>query len=166
MFFFGEQLPRRFHEKCEAIAKTDLVLGMGSSLLVAPFKDLPSMVKEKTPRVLFDMERVGDLGSRADDVVVLGGCDAGVRKIAEALGWAEELEVLAVRLRTAAGGENALESEVDKIARDLGASLIVSDKEEGGGNLADDPVERKENEASLSRPSMNPSHIPLIGGTS
>ena len=44
--------------------------------------------------MLINSERVGGLGSRADDVLVLGDCDAGVRKLAAALGWQYELEAL------------------------------------------------------------------------
>jgi NAD-dependent histone deacetylase SIR2 len=94
IIFFGEQLPRRFNEKCEAIDKADLVIVMGSSLSVAPFSSLPSMAAEGAPRLLFNRERVGDLGTRPDDVVVLGDCDTNVRKLAEVLGWTDELEIL------------------------------------------------------------------------
>jgi NAD-dependent histone deacetylase SIR2 len=38
------------------------------------------------------MEQVGGLGSRSDDVLLLGDCDAGVRKLAKAVGWEDELE--------------------------------------------------------------------------
>jgi NAD-dependent histone deacetylase SIR2 len=34
------------------------------------------------------------MGSRADDVLLLQDCDTGVRKLAEACGWLEELEEL------------------------------------------------------------------------
>ena len=92
IIFFGEQLPQRFHEKCEGIARAGLVLVTGSSLLVAPFSSLPPMAAEGTPRVLFNRDRVGDLGTRVDDVVLLGDCDGNVMKLAEALGWGEDLE--------------------------------------------------------------------------
>lgn len=52
------------------------------------------MAAEGTPRVLFDRDRVGDLGTRADDIICLGDCDGNVRKLAEALGWKEELASL------------------------------------------------------------------------
>jgi len=44
--------------------------------------------------VLINLERVGGLGSRPDDVLLLGDCDEGVRRFADALGWREELEEL------------------------------------------------------------------------
>ncbi|CAK7262613.1 Sir2 histone deacetylase Hst2 [Sporothrix epigloea] len=91
--FFGESLPPRFHELGRLPATdADLVLVLGTSLTVYPFAGLPTMAPAHVPRVLFNREAVGDLGSRADDVLALGSCDTGVRKLADALGWREELE--------------------------------------------------------------------------
>ncbi len=92
--FFGEALPEAFHRNRSLPAQADLAIVMGTSLSVQPFASLPSFVREETPRVLINMERVGGLGSRPDDVVLLGDCDEGVRKLADALGWREELEDL------------------------------------------------------------------------
>ncbi|KAK4168779.1 SIR2 family histone deacetylase [Cladorrhinum sp. PSN259] len=90
--FFGEQLPKAFFDKMAKAEEADLVLVLGTSLQVHPFASLPNLAPEHVPRVLFNMERVGSMGSQADDVLVLGECDAGVRKLADALGWREELE--------------------------------------------------------------------------
>lgn len=46
------------------------------------------------PRVLINLERAGDIGSRANDVVLLGKADDVVRKICAELGWADDLEAL------------------------------------------------------------------------
>lgn len=92
--FFGEALPESFFLNRALPASADLAIVMGTSLTVQPFASLPSFVREETPRVLINLERVGGLGSRADDVLLLGDCDAGVRKFADALGWREELEEL------------------------------------------------------------------------
>lgn len=92
--FFGEALPEAFHQNRGLPAVADLAIVLGTSLTVQPFASLPSFVREETPRVLINMERVGGLGSRSDDVLVLGDCDEGVRKFADALGWREELEEL------------------------------------------------------------------------
>ncbi|KAH8661993.1 DHS-like NAD/FAD-binding domain-containing protein, partial [Xylariales sp. PMI_506] len=90
--FFGEQLPEAFFLNRTAPGDADLVLILGTSLSVQPFALLPSMASEGVPRVLFNKERVGDLGTRADDVVYLGDCDSGVRQLADELGWRDELE--------------------------------------------------------------------------
>ena len=93
--FFGESLPSRFHELGRLPATdADLILVLGTSLSVYPFAGLPTLAPEHVPRVLFNREAVGDLGSRADDVLALGSCDTGVRKLADALGWRDELETL------------------------------------------------------------------------
>lgn len=92
--FFGEGLPEVFHLNRTLPAAADLCIVLGTSLCVQPFASLPSFCKEGVPRVLINMERVGGLGSRPDDVLCLGDCDEGVRKFAEALGWLDELEAL------------------------------------------------------------------------
>ncbi|KAK2075109.1 hypothetical protein P8C59_009262 [Phyllachora maydis] len=90
--FFGEALPTAFAAKGHFPRTADLVLVLGTSLMVFPFAGLPDDVPAKTPRVLFNLDKVGSLGSRRDDVLVLGECDEGVRELADALGWREELE--------------------------------------------------------------------------
>lgn len=92
--FFGEQLPGEFHRNRSLPSEADLCIVMGTSLTVQPFASLPGFCKDGIPRVLINLERVGGLGSRADDVLLLGDCDAGVRKLAGALGWERELEAL------------------------------------------------------------------------
>lgn len=90
--FFGEALPETFHRNRSLPAMADLAIVMGTSLTVQPFASLPSFVREETPRVLINLERVGGLGSRPDDVLLLEDCDTGVRLLADALGWRDELE--------------------------------------------------------------------------
>ncbi|KAK1758682.1 SIR2 family histone deacetylase [Echria macrotheca] len=90
--FFHEALPMLFYERKDLISSADLALVMGTSLQVHPFASLPNYVPEGVPRVLFNLERVGGLGTQADDVLELGDCDTGVRKLADQLGWREELE--------------------------------------------------------------------------
>ena len=92
--FFGEPLPAEFFDNHRLPAAADLCIVMGTSLSVQPFASLPSMCTEEAPRVLINMERVGGLGSRPNDVLLLGDCDAGVRKFARAMGWGDELEAL------------------------------------------------------------------------
>jgi NAD-dependent histone deacetylase SIR2 len=92
--FFGEQLPAAFFAARDLPGEADLCLVMGTSLSVQPFASLPASCAAATPRVLINMDQVGGIGSRPDDVLVLGDCDSGVRKLAEAAGWEEELEQL------------------------------------------------------------------------
>lgn len=90
--FFGEPLPSEFRNNTFHASTADLALVIGTSLSVQPFASLPEMVMEPTPRVLFNMEKVGRMGSRTDDVLSLGPCDDGIRELAEELGWGDELE--------------------------------------------------------------------------
>ncbi len=90
--FFGESLPDCFRENMPKIAQANLVIIMGTSLTVQPFASLPNYALEGIPRVLINLERVGGLGSRPDDVCILSECDKGVRDLADALSWREELE--------------------------------------------------------------------------
>lgn len=92
--FFGEALPDNFHTNRMVPSTADLCIVMGTSLTVQPFASLPGSCAEGTPRLLINSERVGTFGSRADDVLILGDCDDGVRRLALALEWDEELEDL------------------------------------------------------------------------
>jgi NAD-dependent histone deacetylase SIR2 len=139
--FFGEALPEDFFLNRTLPAAADLCIVMGTSLSVQPFASLPGFCKEGVPRVLINMERVGGLGSRPDDVLLLGDIDAGVRKFAKTLGWLEELEALweatnpdkAVR-----DAENAplktrderLKDEVDRLTSEVDRQLHISEKYE------------------------------------
>lgn len=113
--FFGEQLPASFFQARSLPAEADLCIVLGTSLTVQPFASLPSMCRDATPRILINKERVGGLGTSADDVLILGDCDEGVRKLAKACGWLGELEALWART---APKESAAEkfSTIDKPA--------------------------------------------------
>lgn len=135
--FFGEALPEKFHQNRTLPAEADLAIVMGTSLTVQPFASLPSFVKEGVPRILINLEKVGGLGSRADDVLLLGDCDTGVRKLADELGWREELEVLWKRTNPDARDrkkqqlppqtrDEKLEQEVDELTKDIDHTLSIS----------------------------------------
>lgn len=137
--FFGEALPDAFHRNRSLPAQAELAIVMGTSLTVQPFASLPSFVREEVPRILINLERVGGLGSRADDVLLLGDCDEGVRRLADALGWREELESLwrksnppqpsteerDVILKTR---EEKLEDEVETLTKEIDKSLKLSEE--------------------------------------
>ncbi|KAF8603240.1 SIR2-domain-containing protein [Ceratobasidium sp. AG-I] len=89
--FFGESLPEKFHDSLSVLPFADVALVMGTSLAVHPFARLPELVSDRCPRVLMNMEVVGNF-NRADDVVHLAPCDDAVRELADLLGWRDELE--------------------------------------------------------------------------
>ncbi|CAJ0586565.1 unnamed protein product, partial [Mesorhabditis spiculigera] len=90
--------------------KCDLLLILGTSLVVQPFASMAHEVDSECPRLLVNLEEVGR-SSRAEermgiqglcygkhgnsrDVFWKGTCDDGARKLAELLGWDAELEIL------------------------------------------------------------------------
>lgn len=139
--FFGEALPDAFFHNRHVPAMADLVFVMGTSLTVQPFASLPHAVTDGVPRVLFNLEVVGDLGSRADDVIELGDCDSGIRKLADALGWRDELEALWLEVGGKASEKEAerlkverkdmtkdelLEAEIEKLTGEVDTALKLS----------------------------------------
>lgn len=137
--FFGEQLPEHFHRNRSLPGSADLCIVMGTSLTVQPFASLPGFCSEGVPRMLINLERVGGLGSRPDDVLLLGDCDAGVRKLAAALGWEKDLEALwqdTNQEKPTTGGDHKvaekdkdelLEDQITNLTREVDQSLKISD---------------------------------------
>ena len=137
--FFGEQLPADFFRNRALPHEADLCIVLGTSLTVQPFASLHGMARESTPRVLINKEIVGGFGSRTDDVVLLGDCDDGVRRLASACGWLDELESLWAKTAPKAATEmmskteakekdkdEALQDEVDKLTKEIDESLSLS----------------------------------------
>ncbi|KAJ1869820.1 NAD-dependent protein deacetylase sirtuin-2 [Coemansia sp. RSA 1722] len=107
--FFGEGLPSRFFDLLEQdFASCDLLIVMGTSLLVQPFASLINDVSHAVPRLLINRMRVGEAktpgpgfdfdgrhaGQLHRDALVLGDCDQACALLAERLGWNKELSVL------------------------------------------------------------------------
>jgi len=99
--FFGESLPSRFATLFRGdMVLTDALIVMGTSLTVAPVNMIPQMLREinsSTPRVLFNMELVGDFTVGdfcGGDIFEPGDCDNSVKKLCKYLGWEQELEDL------------------------------------------------------------------------
>ncbi|XP_043274439.1 NAD-dependent protein deacetylase sirtuin-2 isoform X2 [Venturia canescens] len=112
--FFGEMLPERFHTLIDQdFRQADLLIIMGSSLVVQPFASLVDRVSSTCPRLLINKEKVGiqDRLTRflgfgqglvfdpkssevGRDVAWIGDCDTGCQLLADKLNWGEELRVL------------------------------------------------------------------------
>lgn len=112
--FFGENLPDRFyalHE--EDLQDCDLLIVLGTSLVVHPFASLVGLAKRSAPRLLINRDPAGrsedlEFGFRFDlkedanstelanwrDAWHEGDCDSGCRALAAALGWGADLEAL------------------------------------------------------------------------
>ncbi|XP_014238783.2 NAD-dependent protein deacetylase sirtuin-2 [Trichogramma pretiosum] len=109
--FFGENLPDRFHRMVENdFKKADLLIVLGSSLVVQPFASLINHVPTTCPRLLINQEKVGEIhriakimgsnngfdfeDSSNRDVAFIGECDEGCRYLIRQLGWEDELDEL------------------------------------------------------------------------
>ncbi|CAF1024886.1 unnamed protein product [Brachionus calyciflorus] len=111
---FGEGLPKEFWDFMNDFGKCKLLIIMGTSLVVQPFAGLAGQVDADCPRVLINRDPVGDsgmfgslitnvfnlnpdFGSKSNsnrDVFLQGDCDEMCWKLAEKLGWKEDLEKL------------------------------------------------------------------------
>ena len=58
--FYGESLPIRFFEKMNDIKDCDLVIIMGTSLKVYPFRNIPDNMNYKAWKVVMNFEEVGE----------------------------------------------------------------------------------------------------------
>ncbi|KAH6885320.1 DHS-like NAD/FAD-binding domain-containing protein [Thelonectria olida] len=138
--FFGEPLPKAFDHNTFHAAMADLTLIIGTSLTVYPFAGLPKLAQPGKPRVLFNMEQVGEIGHRSDDVLELGSCDDGIRKLADELGWRDELEKLwrevvgdkeaDRQLGGQAEAQEKLEEDLEKLVAEVEAVVIKDDNDD------------------------------------
>jgi len=137
--FFGETLPEKFLHNRQLPRAADLAIVMGTSLSVQPFASLPGFCGEGVPRILINKEMVGGLGSRSDDVLMLGDCDEQVRRLAEALGWLDELEKLwdgtgaktakeIVTSKEPKTKDEELEDEINKLTGEIDQTLKLSSR--------------------------------------
>ncbi|KAI0118378.1 DHS-like NAD/FAD-binding domain-containing protein [Nemania sp. FL0031] len=174
--FFGEQLPNTFFSNATVPQEADLVIVVGTSLTVHPFAGLPRLARDSVPRLLFNMQRVGDFGTRADDVLCLGECDDGIRKLADELGWREELEKMwvdlvgeeeAERQRSRERQEAEVDSELDEIDELVQMLELSEDRDDrdtdATANAA--PQDKKESSKPATVPStpltQSPAGAPL-----
>jgi len=103
--FFGEELPSRFHSlRGRDLGRCDLLLVLGSSLVVRPFADLVGDARPSAPRLLINRDPAGedihngfcfdDLHGPCRDVFLQGEIDDVCRKLARGLGWEQDLDAL------------------------------------------------------------------------
>ena len=109
--FFGESLPDRYHNFVRRDTKqADLLIVMGTSLMVGPVNSIPDMVRKGCPRILLNRELVGSFCTKngpntrrksydtsdSRDIFHSGDCDDSIRVLCQLLGWEEELDELNV----------------------------------------------------------------------
>jgi NAD+-dependent protein deacetylase SIR2 len=142
------QLPPNFFGSIGQLNEADLLIVIGTSLTVHPFASLANMVTGQCPRVLINLDKVGEIGSGKNDIVLLGKCDDIIRDLAKELGWEDELD----KEWTATAGsldtheatpdapakaedltdESRLDRELEKIVDKVAGALTVSDNDKPG----------------------------------
>merc|ERR1711991_357642 len=89
--FFGEKLPEEFHGNIDRITEADLVFVMGTSLQVAPFSFLVSIVDKSVPIVLINRDKL-HIGDRSNFLFLQGDIEDHIKQICSDVGW--QLDVI------------------------------------------------------------------------
>lgn len=143
--FDHKQLPPAFGKAPGYICNADLLIVIGTSLTVHPFASLAEIAPDSCPRVLINIDLVGDFGSREEDVILLGKCDEVIKDLCAELGWEEELvklwEETSGSIDIATGpdtrsvnkSDEKLEEEVAKLAEKIQKQMAL--EEVTSGNL-------------------------------
>ncbi|CAE8721759.1 unnamed protein product, partial [Polarella glacialis] len=107
--FFGEGLPLRFNELHQAdLASCDLLIVLGTSLIVEPFASLVGLASRSAPRLLVNLDTAGtcdqlpggfrfhfqEEGKNWRDAWYQGHCNTGCQELAACLGWGADLQAL------------------------------------------------------------------------
>ncbi|KAL0961467.1 hypothetical protein HGRIS_006411 [Hohenbuehelia grisea] len=154
--FFGEALPPQFIQTIPQVGEADLLIILGTSLTVHPFASLAEMAGRKCPRVLINLEGVGGIGSRPDDLLLLGKCDDIVRELCQALGWENKLEEEWEKTKDSVethepadettdepladtSVEDSAKTEVEKLTRAIEEKLALETKAEEPASESKDP---------------------------
>lgn len=137
--FFGEGLPEVFFERLGDLHKADLLIVLGTSLQVQPFASLPNKVSKDCPRILINLEDVGNF-SRSMDIVKLMTCDNGCKELAEACGWAADLQQLHKRVQRESSDGAANDKSAESSADDEDKSRELDTAEEASLETSEDVV--------------------------
>ncbi|KAF5335310.1 hypothetical protein D9611_011658 [Ephemerocybe angulata] len=159
-------LPAEFIQSIGMLNSADLLIVMGTSLTVHPFASLAEMTPSSCPRVLINLDKVGDFGDQPDDVILLGQCDEVVKQLCQELGWEKELsrlwEKTAYSMEVEEGEEagvaaehpSTLDEEADKIQAEINAisesieeSLKINEPESDDESSPEDIDEERLKEA-------------------
>ncbi|XP_076121816.1 NAD-dependent protein deacetylase sirtuin-3 [Alosa pseudoharengus] len=95
--FFGEDLPQKYFQHTTDFPKADLLMIMGTSLQIEPFASLVNTVRSTVPRLLLNRNAVGPFERRPlrrGDYMELGDLSESVSKLAQVLGWHQEIQEL------------------------------------------------------------------------
>ncbi|ORY31583.1 DHS-like NAD/FAD-binding domain-containing protein [Naematelia encephala] len=161
--FFGEGLPKRFFDRLKDLDECDLLIVIGTSLQVQPFASLVERVGDHVPRLLINREPVGPfekipssrssgLSTSLAEILKRGGtsktqahghgrdffwqgdADDGVRRLAQELGWEDELEKAIEQGRQ--GLETLWKSATETVKEDRAVAATKSDEVGKAGEVA------------------------------
>lgn len=122
-----------------SVRMADLLIIVGTSLTMPSFASLADSANPLCPRVLINLDKVGDLGQRADDVLLLGKCDEVIRDLCKELGWEQELMTFWEETRTdedttpkenIIDNEAKLQTKVDDLVSKIGTALALDQGQE------------------------------------
>jgi NAD-dependent protein deacetylase SIR2 len=173
------QLPPNFFGSIVLLGDADLLIVIGTSLTVQPFASLVNMVRDQCPRVLINLDKVGGIGSKKNDLVLPGKCDDIIRDLAKELGWEDELNkewaATVGSLNTHEATPDAptgskdltddtkLDRELEKIVDRVAGTLTVSEKDEPGvkvdassSGTSDDARDKERTSAHPKAPQRDP----------
>nr|CAI5823342.1 unnamed protein product [Callosobruchus analis] len=144
--FFGENLPDKFHNLIgKDFPKCDLLIVLGSSLVVQPFASLIDRVEPKVPRLLINREKAGhqtgimsllgmssgmdfDSKDNTRDVFWSGDCDTGCQLLADKLGWGDELREMVKKEHALIDQKNKNTEMLPKTATDKQSATKSKEK--------------------------------------
>ena len=93
--FYGEGLPMRFFEKLQESKDVDLIIIMGTSLKVNPFKSIPYLVNQNAYKLVLNWEEVGEFGYNYledDSIFIQGKTDKSIIRILNDINLYKEFE--------------------------------------------------------------------------
>ncbi|PKI84705.1 Hst2p [Malassezia vespertilionis] len=173
--FFGENLPDRFFERLIDFRSAELLLVLGTSLAVNPFASLIDKVPLTCPRILFNLERVGEardnyFGSEgfvfeddSRDIFYPGHVDDTIRTFVQKCGWERQLDTIYNTLQDRLDKEHAADVQPDAkedITNDQ-LDAVPSEKKQTETN-SDKVLPSADNlAAQLAKTSLEPMHGPL-----
>ncbi|GAA5909905.1 SIR2 family NAD-dependent protein deacylase [Sporobolomyces salmoneus] len=150
--FFGEGLPDVFFERLPDFNSCDLLLVLGTSLSVGPFNSLLHRVPASCPRVLINLELVGEAkhpweeGFRFNeseaqerrDLFWKGESDAAVGELCRLVGeeWETELRELKRRGweeldKTNTAMEKETEEKREEVVKEVGEAVDTAEEKKG-----------------------------------
>eukprot|EP01080_Neovahlkampfia_damariscottae_P009514 gene9514-1721_t len=90
--FFGEGLPEKFHDLLpDDMKNTDLLIVIGTSLVVHPFASIATRVPNHIPRILINMDEVGPFCTESKrNVSLLGDCQVKIIELMKELEWFDD----------------------------------------------------------------------------